>query len=103
MQSEAEDPHATLGSRKNWTENVHRRPILGGKCIQHRVGVSGELLGIFGGVVPLGSQNPDPPGSQNPDPQQKTAIFHTRYQTRGLILESPGNLKTFALGPSLFN
>ena len=95
MQSEAEDPHATLGSRKNWAENVHREPILGGKCIQHRVGVSKELLGIFGGVVP--------PGSQNPDPQQKTAIFHTRYQTRGLILESPGNLKTFALGPSLFN
>ena len=61
-----------LGREKNWAENVHRDPILGGKCIGHRDRGwdMGELLGIFGGVVP--------PGSQNPDPPQKTAIFHTR-------------------------
>ena len=60
MQSEAEDPHATPGSRKNWAENVHRDPILGGKCIRHRDRGwdRGELLGIFGGVVPPSSQNP---------------------------------------------
>ena len=84
MQSEAEDPHATPGSRKNWAENVHRDPILRGKCIRHRDrdGIEGTP-GNFCWVVP--------PGSENPDPPQKTAIFHTRYQTRGLILESPRN------------
>ena len=85
MQSEAEDPHATPGSRKNWAENVHRDPILRGKCIRHRERGwdRGNSWEFFVGVVP--------PGSENPDPPQKTAIFHTRYQTRGLILESPGN------------
>ena len=40
---------------------------------------------ILGGDVPHGSSNPDPISDQT------NVIFHTRCQTWGLFLDSPGN------------
>ena len=94
MQSEEGDLHATPGSRKTRAENAHRDPILQVKCIRYRGrgwdrGNSWEfLVGLCRSVLKIVTLQ-----------TKKRAIFHTRSQTRGLILESPGNLKTFALGP----
>ena len=45
------------------------------------------LLGIFGWSVPPGSPNPDLISDQ------KTVIFHTRFQTWGPFLEAHGNYR----------
>ena len=58
-----------------------------GLAIRHwaLAGIRGVLLRIVGGGVLPGSPNPDPTSDQ------EIPIFHTRFQTWGPFLESPGN------------